>query len=94
MIAAVDNPSNAMECIVAEMLNNPKTLDKAVEEFDRAVGKERLVQEQDILEKNYIKGCAREALRLHPFAASMSRACHYLIQWSQAIISQRGATWF
>ena len=32
------------------------------------VGKDRLVQESDIPNLNYVKACAREALRLHPVA--------------------------
>lgn len=67
-MAAVDNPSNAVEWVMAEMINNPDILNKAVEELDRVVGKERLVQEHDIPKLNYIKACAREAFRLHPFA--------------------------
>lgn len=50
------------------MLNQPKVLQKAVAEVDRVVGKERLIQESDFSELNYIKACAREAFRLHPIA--------------------------
>lgn len=42
---------------------------KAVEELDRVVGKNRLVQESDFSQLVYIKACARETLRLHPVAA-------------------------
>ncbi|XP_068661119.1 tryptophan N-monooxygenase CYP79A68-like [Aristolochia californica] len=66
--AAVDNPSNAVEWALAEMLNEPDMLRKAVEEVDRVVGKDRLVQESDFLQLNYVKACAREAFRLHPIA--------------------------
>ncbi|KAI4325964.1 hypothetical protein MLD38_031322 [Melastoma candidum] len=66
MIAAIDNPSNVAEWTMAEMINQPELLRKAVEELDRVVGKERLVQESDIPHLNYIKTCAREAFRLHP----------------------------
>ncbi|KAI3427506.1 uncharacterized protein J3R85_009562, partial [Psidium guajava] len=68
MIEAVDNPSNAVEWAMAEMINQPELLDKATEEIDRVVGKERLVQESDIPRLNYITACAREAFRLHPIA--------------------------
>ncbi|KAF8018593.1 hypothetical protein BT93_H3474 [Corymbia citriodora subsp. variegata] len=68
MMAAVDNPSNAVEWAMAEMINQPELLHKATEEIDRVVGKERLVQESDIPQLNYIKACAREAFRLHPVA--------------------------
>ncbi|KAJ9698979.1 hypothetical protein PVL29_007849 [Vitis rotundifolia] len=68
MLAAVDNPSNAIEWAMAEMINQPEVLRKAVEEIDRVVGKERLVQESDFEQLNYVKACAREAFRLHPIA--------------------------
>lgn len=64
----MDNPSNAVEWAMAEMLNQPTVLQKAVEEVDRVVGKERLVEESDFSQLNYIKACAREAFRLHPIA--------------------------
>ncbi|KAI4353201.1 hypothetical protein L6164_002167 [Bauhinia variegata] len=68
MLAAVDNPSNAVEWAMAEMLNEPELLQRATEEIDRVVGKERLVQESDLPKLNYVKACAREAFRLHPIA--------------------------
>lgn len=68
MFATVDNPSNAVEWALAEMINQPEILKKAIEELDKVVGKERLVQESDIPKLNYIKACLREAFRLHPIA--------------------------
>ncbi|MBA0822255.1 hypothetical protein Goarm_019067 [Gossypium armourianum] len=58
-IAVVDNPSNALEWAFAEMLNNPKMLKRAKEELDNVVGKDRLVQESDFPQLNYIKACTR-----------------------------------
>ncbi|KAK1311757.1 Tyrosine N-monooxygenase [Acorus calamus] len=66
--ASVDNPSNAAEWALAEMLNQPELLKKAVDELDRVVGRDRLVRESDFPRLNYIKSCAREAFRLHPIA--------------------------
>ncbi|MED6125887.1 hypothetical protein PIB30_072869 [Stylosanthes scabra] len=66
MIATVDNPSNAFEWGLAEMLNQPEILQKATEEIDSVVGKERQVQESDIPKLNYLKACIREVFRLHP----------------------------
>ncbi|KAL7173971.1 hypothetical protein ACSBR2_033263 [Camellia fascicularis] len=68
MIATVDNPSNAVEWALAEMINQSETLERAVEELDRVVGKERLVQESDLSQLNYIKSCLKESFRLHPIA--------------------------
>ncbi|KAK9124738.1 hypothetical protein Sjap_014340 [Stephania japonica] len=66
--ASVDNPSNAVEWALAEMINQPEILKKAVAEIDRVVGKDRLVQESDFAQLSYVKACCREAFRLHPIA--------------------------
>ncbi|CAM8893876.1 unnamed protein product [Rhodiola kirilowii] len=66
IIGATDNSSNAVEWAMAEMLNQPSIMRKAVEELDLVVGKERLVQESDIPELKYIKAILMEAFRLHP----------------------------
>ncbi|VAH64679.1 unnamed protein product [Triticum turgidum subsp. durum] len=50
------------------MVNNPELLNKAMEEIDRVVGRERLLQESDIPQLTYAKACIREAFRLHPVA--------------------------
>ena len=65
-LAGIDNPYSASEWALSEMLNQPELLEKAVEELDRVVGKERLLQESDIPRLPYLVACAREALRLHP----------------------------
>ncbi|CAN8314740.1 unnamed protein product [Cochlearia groenlandica] len=69
VMAAPDNPSNAVEWAMAEMINKPEILRKATQEIDKVVGKQRLVQESDIPKLNYIKAILREAFRLHPVAA-------------------------
>ncbi|KAI5640394.1 hypothetical protein M9H77_28447 [Catharanthus roseus] len=68
MIATMDNPSNAVEWTLAEMINEPELLVRAREELDSVVGKERLVEVSDLPKLNYIKACVREAFRLHPIA--------------------------
>ncbi|VAH24595.1 unnamed protein product [Triticum turgidum subsp. durum] len=69
MFAAVDNPSNAIEWALAEMMNVPEIMQKATEELDTVVGKDRLVEESDIPRLNYLKSCIREAFRIHPYHA-------------------------
>ncbi|TMW90221.1 hypothetical protein EJD97_016039 [Solanum chilense] len=66
MLAALDNPSNAVEWVIAEMLNQPKLMQKALEELNTVVGINRLVQESDLPMLNYVKACIKEAFRLHP----------------------------
>ncbi|KAL2488494.1 Cytochrome [Forsythia ovata] len=68
MIATVDNPSNAIEWALAEMINQPEILKRALEELDIVVGRDRLVQESDATYLKYVKACAREAFRIHPIA--------------------------
>ena len=48
------------------MLNNRDTLKRAQEELDIHVGKERLVNEQDISKLVYIQNIVKETLRLYP----------------------------
>ncbi|XP_008450288.2 tryptophan N-monooxygenase CYP79A68-like isoform X2 [Cucumis melo] len=67
-LATIDNPSNAVEWAMIELLNQPKILQKAVEELDEVVGRDRLVQEFDIPNLKYLTACMRESFRLHPFS--------------------------
>lgn len=48
------------------VLNNRDTLKKAQEELDIQVGKERLVNEQDIGKLVYLQAIVKETLRLYP----------------------------
>ncbi|KAI3768729.1 hypothetical protein L2E82_19559 [Cichorium intybus] len=68
MLATFDNPANCIEWVIAEMINQPRIFDKAVQELDLVVGKQRLVQESDIPNLIYIKSCVKEGFRLHPVA--------------------------
>ena len=72
MVATIDNPSNAVEWALAEMMNKPEVMKKAIHELDSIVGKDRLVEESDIPQLNYLKSCIREAFRLHPYHALKS----------------------
>lgn len=68
MLATVDNPSNAVEWVMGEMISEPTILKRAVKELDKVVGCNRLVEELDLPQLNYIKACIKESFRLHPFA--------------------------
>ncbi|CAL4934497.1 unnamed protein product [Urochloa decumbens] len=99
MYAIIDNPSNAVEWALAEMMNKPEVMEKAMNELNTVVGKERLVQESDIAHLNYLKACIREAFRLHPYhsfnpphvAMKDTTVAGYLIpKGSHVIISRVG----
>ncbi|KAI3776914.1 hypothetical protein L1987_46705 [Smallanthus sonchifolius] len=67
-LAASDNVANNIEWAMAEMINEPRIFNKAVHELDFLVGKDRLVQEFDLRNLNYVKACVKETFRLHPVA--------------------------
>jgi phenylalanine N-monooxygenase len=99
----VDNPSNACEWAFAEVLNSPGILKMFVEELNRVVGKQQLVQESDFALLNYVEVCAREAFRLHPVAplniprVSMADTVvsnHFIPRGSYAILSRLGTLKF
>ena len=99
LLATMDNPSNVTEWALGEMLNQPEQLQKAVDEIDRVVGKERLVEESDIPNLHYVMACAREALRLHPVSpfnlphiskADITVAGYFIPKGIQLWISQLG----
>ncbi|XP_047309083.1 tyrosine N-monooxygenase-like [Impatiens glandulifera] len=99
MLASIDNPTNAIEWALLEMINQPKTLLKAVQELDQAVGKDRLVQESDLHNLNYIKACVKESFRLHPVSpfnvphVSISEttvAGYFIPKGSHALLSRLG----
>lgn len=64
--AGTDTSSIAIEWALAELINNPRVLQKAQEEIDNVVGKHRLVSESDGPNLPYMQAIIREALRLHP----------------------------
>lgn len=99
MIATIDNPSNAVEWAMAEMINQPVLLERAVKELDRVVGRNRLVEERDLPQLNYLKACLKECFRLHPFAAlnpphvaikDTTVAGYFIPKGSHVMLSRRG----
>ncbi|KAH0914180.1 LOW QUALITY PROTEIN: hypothetical protein HID58_028626 [Brassica napus] len=51
---------------MAEIINNPKILERLRGEIDLVVGKARLIQETDIPNLPYLQAVVKEGLRLHP----------------------------
>ncbi|MCO5555961.1 hypothetical protein L7F22_009505 [Adiantum nelumboides] len=56
------------EWALAELLVNPEVLKKVQEEIDRVVGRERVVEEEDVEELPYLRAVVKETFRLHPVA--------------------------
>ncbi|KAJ4835148.1 hypothetical protein Tsubulata_033457, partial [Turnera subulata] len=53
------------EWALAELLRKPEIFDKATEELDRVIGKERWVEEKDIVNLPYVDAIIKETMRLH-----------------------------
>ena len=65
----------ATDWALAELINNPRVLQKAREEIDKAVGKDRLVEESDVQNLPYIRAIVKETFRFHPPLPVVKRKC-------------------
>ncbi|RDY01615.1 Cytochrome P450 93A3, partial [Mucuna pruriens] len=66
LVAGTDTSAVTMEWAMAELINNPRVLEKARQEMDAVIGKSRIVEESDIVNLPYLQAIVRETLRLHP----------------------------
>lgn len=65
-VAGTDTIFTALEWIMAELMRNPKVMEKVQEEIKGVVKGKARVSEEDIVEMIYLKAVIKEALRLHP----------------------------
>ncbi|XP_064941049.1 flavonoid 3',5'-hydroxylase-like [Musa acuminata AAA Group] len=65
-IAGTDTSSIIIEWALAEMLRNPTILQRAQDEMDEVIGKNRRLEESDMPNLPYLRAICKEALRLHP----------------------------
>nr|QWK52239.1 cytochrome P450 705A1-1 [Isatis tinctoria] len=72
-LGAGDTSSKTIQWAMAEILNNPKILERLKEEIDSVVGKTRLIQETDLPKLPYLQAVIKESLRLHPPAPLFPR---------------------
>ncbi|KAH0712132.1 hypothetical protein KY289_008091 [Solanum tuberosum] len=75
---ATDTSAATIEWAFQELLRKPNIIDKAQQELDRVIGKERWVEEDDFSELPYIDVIIKETFRLHPLAALLPP--HYSIE--------------
>ena len=66
--AGADTSSSTVEWAMAELLSNPKTMEKAQAEIDHVIGQKGIVQESDISELPYLQAVVKETFRMHPAA--------------------------
>ena len=61
--AGSDTSAITIEWAVAELINHPSIMQKAVQEIDSVVGKNRLVEESDIENLPYLQAIIKETLK-------------------------------
>ncbi|RZB57154.1 Cytochrome P450 93A3 [Glycine soja] len=55
-----------LEWSLAELINHPTVMEKAMKEIDSIIGKDRMVMETYIDNLSYLQAIVKETLRLHP----------------------------
>lgn len=64
--AGTDTTTSTLEWAMAELLHNPKTLQKLQSEIRNTVGPNKNLKENDINNLPYLNAVIKETLRLHP----------------------------
>uniref|UniRef100_A0ACD5XWV5 Uncharacterized protein n=1 Tax=Avena sativa TaxID=4498 RepID=A0ACD5XWV5_AVESA len=64
--AGMDTTVISVEFAMAELVSNPSVQEKAQEELDRVVGRDRVMSETDIPNLPYLQAVVKESIRLHP----------------------------
>lgn len=66
--AAIDTSDTSIEWILSELITHPRVLKKCQKEIDTVVGVDRMVEETDLQNLDYVYMVVKEGLRLHPVA--------------------------
>lgn len=73
-MAGTDTSAITMEWALAELIRNPKVMEKAREEIDSVTGNNsRVIGESDIVNLPYMRSIVKETLRLHPTTPMIGR---------------------
>ncbi|CAJ1973348.1 unnamed protein product [Sphenostylis stenocarpa] len=68
VLAATDTTTGTMTWALSLLLNNHEMLNKAIEELDTRIGKEKMVDISDLNKLEYMNSIIKETLRLYPAA--------------------------
>ncbi|XP_068650606.1 cytochrome P450 71AU50-like [Aristolochia californica] len=68
LAGGMDTSSTAVEWAFSEIFRNPQVLNKVREELDTIIGLDRMVEESDLPNLEYLDMALKESLRLHPVA--------------------------
>ncbi|KAI3464296.1 hypothetical protein Pfo_020959 [Paulownia fortunei] len=78
LAGGTDTSATSLEWAIHEVLKHPRVIEKAKEELDRVIGRNRWVEENDFSQLPYIDAIIMESMRLHPVATLL--APHYAIE--------------
>ncbi|KAL0329320.1 UNVERIFIED_CONTAM: Trimethyltridecatetraene synthase [Sesamum radiatum] len=78
LVGGTDTTATTLEWTIHEILRHPQTIEKAKEELDRVIGRDRWVEEKDHSQLPYIDAIIMESMRLHPIATLL--APHYAME--------------
>ncbi|KAL0312882.1 UNVERIFIED_CONTAM: Trimethyltridecatetraene synthase [Sesamum radiatum] len=78
IVGGTDNLATTVEWIIHEILRHPQTIEKAKEELDWVIGRDKWVEEKDHSQLPCIYAIIMESMRLHPLATLL--APHYAME--------------
>ncbi|KAL1533889.1 flavonoid 3'-monooxygenase-like [Salvia divinorum] len=78
IVGSMDTSATTIEWAIHEILRHPRIIEKAKEELDEVIGRERWVEEDDSSRLPYLDAILTETFRLHPLATLL--VPHYAIQ--------------
>ncbi|XP_057819505.2 cytochrome P450 71AU50 [Cryptomeria japonica] len=64
--AGVETSATTIEWAMTEMLRNPQVMERAQQEIELEVGRDRIVRESDLVNLDYLRCVVKETFRLHP----------------------------
>ncbi|KAI5439360.1 cytochrome P450 81E8 [Lathyrus oleraceus] len=68
IVAGTETSAITLEWAMANLLNHPEILEKAIVELENHIGEERLIEEGEATKLQYLQNIIYETLRLHPAA--------------------------
>ena len=68
MAGSMDTSATTIEWALSELIKHPPMMKKVINELEKVVGMERMVEESDLESLEYLNMVVKETLRLHPVA--------------------------
>ncbi|KAJ7963294.1 Cytochrome P450 [Quillaja saponaria] len=72
LAGGTESSAETVEWAISELLKKPEIFNKAAEELDRVIGRERWVEENDMVNLPYLDAIIKETMRLHPVAPMLA----------------------